>query len=174
MRRLSALFLAVLVPHQSANAQNVADFETFACDTPGGRYSRYQRSIGTSPFHLMANVKINELRSGSEWLPVVNVMLNGGGSERRIGFRLIGDRKTKATTIYLVFPGMSGGQGIAAGQISLDAPINLSLSLTEQAGQLSVNGDSRTGPGLKAENWTLDTSCSSVDAHVNYGPIGQD
>jgi hypothetical protein len=167
MKCWKALALSLLLPVQGAAAQVDAGAEKFSCDTPGGHFSRYQRALGSAPVGLTANVTFNELRTGTDWLPVVNVMLNGGAPDKRAGFRLFPDRGKKKIAIYQVFPGMTANQVIPLGDSAFDAPLPLSISLSEQEVRLSATGTSRSGPALPGAQWSLDLSCSSVDALID-------
>jgi hypothetical protein len=155
-----------LLPIQGVAAQASKGAERFSCDTPGGRFSRYQRPLASPRATLSANVQIHELRTGTDWLPVVNVMLNGGDTDKRAGFRLLPDREKKRTHIYLVFPGMTTNQVVPLGDSDLGKPLALSINVSEQESRLSVNGTDRSGPALSGVQWNLDLSCSSIDARL--------
>lgn len=163
--RLALTALLALVPIQGAMAQSVAGVEKFDCDAPGGAFSRYQRTLGASPASFSAKVHVNQLRGSAQWHPVVNVMLRAG-SEGRLGFRFLPDPSRNKTVIVAAFPGGKRNEE-SIGEADMNAPFDLSVRADQNGTQISVNGMTKSGPALSNAIWTLDLSCSSVDANID-------
>lgn len=141
--------------------------EQFGCDTPGGHYSQYRRPVGAGPIKLDSVIGLNTLRSGTEWLPLVNVMLNAGAVERRLGVRIIANSQKKTAVAIAVFPGAKANEGVIMGEVGLKTAVQISISISDLKSRVSVNGVAREGPPLPDANWGLDLSCSSVDSNIN-------
>lgn len=166
MKRIAALGL-LLAAFPASAQQAAGPQESMSCDSPVGRMTRYHRIVGPAPLRFDAVVKVNQLRTDTNWLPVVAVALNGGKPELNAGFRLVGDAATGRVAIFAIAPGMKPEDGTPFGEVGVGQPIALGVVGTDKGSQFGVNGITRPGPALAPGNWLFEISCSTIDAGID-------
>jgi hypothetical protein len=140
--------------------------EQFACDSPSGRYSRYHRPLGSDGLTVSVTVQINQLHAIPEWQPVANLMVSGGETTRRVGFRILVPQGEKRARIFAVLPGFGANDGMLLGAFELNSPLPLTIKADDQRTSVTVGSVTRSGPALLGAH-SIDLSCSSIDVHFD-------
>lgn len=139
---------------------------SFECDTPGGHFSKWNRSVSSSAIEVSGTLKVNELREDKKWSPGATVLLAGGANgNTSIGLRLFALLKVKDMFfLEMLKPGGHQDLGIGGMIPRTTEPIPFSLVL-DATGKLTVKiAGTDTSVDVGAFNpKSLSLGCSTGD-----------
>jgi len=137
--------------------------QDFECDTPGGHFSYWKRTVTGGPIDITCTLTVNELRKDGKWTPTVHVLLKGG-DKASFGVHLFTVAKAdKMFFIEFMKPG--GNEKLGLGFVpSTQDPIPFEIHL-DASGQVRVSfaGSEASAPAGEFKASELQLSCSTGD-----------
>jgi hypothetical protein len=141
--------------------------EAFSCDSPGGRYDSYERTLVSTKMIVEATVTINEIRPDPRWWPVANVYFATENQADYVGLSFVIEKGASMATAYARFAGQKDRFAKPMGSFKIAQSVAVRIELDGSRSKLTVAGKELDGSGLAARPVTMLFSCSSVDAHIH-------
>lgn len=114
---------------------------SFGCDTPGGNYSDWTRTVSSPHIEITGKVQIATLREHKKWKPTAAIFLRGGKGTAPFGIRFgADDHKAKELSVELF---KIGGRDTIGSIRKADAWVPFTLTLTPDGMLSATVGDAK-------------------------------
>jgi hypothetical protein len=111
---LAPALLAASLPTLGAAADTPR--YAFECDTPGGHFSYWNRSVSSGEIEISGKITVNELREDKKWSPGAHVYFRGKEKSAAFGLRIYALLKTPEL-LFLELRKVEGDEKIGLGFI---------------------------------------------------------